>query len=154
MNKGILASVVGNPHTPEKTVLQILKKFQSKNIVTAATYRTEKSILLHAGCVTKNPDDIGRIFKWKAQLRLFTPEDIMKMMKWNPSCKFDILKRTYFKLSDEQLLSLKKLKDKDVDWIVDAILKNNERDEREAKAGRIGHRMLKASRIIRNLLTD
>lgn len=153
-NKDVLASVVGNPHTPEKTVLQILKKFQSKNIVTAATYRTEKSILLHAGCVTKNPDDIGRIFRRKENLRLFTPEDIMKMMKWNPSCKFDILKRTYFKLSDEQLLSLKKLKDKDVDWIVDAILKNNERDEREAKAGRIVHRMLKASRIIRNLLTD
>lgn len=153
-NKDVLASVVGNPHTPEKTVLQILKKFQSKNIVTAATYRTEKSILLHAGCVTKNPDDIGRIFKWEAQLRLFTPEDIMKMMKWNPSCKFDILKRTHFKLSDEQLLSLKKLKDKDVDWIVDAILKDKESDEREAKAGRIVHRMLKASRIIRNLLTD
>lgn len=153
-NKNILASVVENPHTPEKTVLQILKKSQSKNIVTAATYRTEKSILLHAGCVTKSPDDIGRIFKWKAQLRLFTPEDIMKMMKWNPSCKFDILKRTYFKLSDEQLLSLKKLKDKDVDWIVDAILKNDEQDEKEAKAGRIVHRMLKASRIIRNLLTD
>ena len=78
----------------------------------------------------------------------------MKMLKWNPSCKFDILKRTYFKLSDEQLLSLKKLQDKDVDWLVNAILKNDEQDEREAKAERIVHRMLKASRIIRNLLTN
>jgi hypothetical protein len=153
-NKDILASVVQNPNTPEKTALQILRKFQSKNIVTAATYRTEKSILLYAGCVTKNQEDIDRIFKWKERMRLFTPEDIMKMMKWNPSCKFDILKRTYFKLSDEQLLLLKKLQDRDVDWIVDAILKNDEHDESGAKAGRIVHRMLKASRIIRSLLTD
>lgn len=153
-NKDILASVVQNPNTPEKTALQILRKFQSKNIVTAATYRIEKSMLLYAGCVTKNQEDIDRIFKWKERKRLFTPEDIMKMMKWNPSCKFDILKRTYFKLSDEQLLLLKKLQDRDVDWLVDAILKNDEHDESEVKAGRIVHRMLKASRIIRNLLTD
>ena len=153
-NKDILAFVVKNQYTPEKTVLQILKKFQSKNIVTAATYRTEKSVLLYAGCITKNPDDIDSIFRWPSRLRLFTPEDIMKMLKWNPSCKFDILKRTYFKLSDEQLLSLKKLQDKDVDWLVNAILKNNGQDEKEAKAERIVHRMLKASRIIRNLLTN
>lgn len=153
-NKKILASVVRNPYTPEKTVLQILKKSQSNDIVTAATYRIEKSILLYAGCVTKNQEDIDRIFKWKERMRMFNSEDIMKMMKWNPSCKFDILKRVYFKLSNEQLLSLKKLQDKDVNWIVDAILKNNEHDEREAKADRIVHRMLKASRIIRSLLTD
>ena len=153
-NKKILASVVRNPYTPEKTVLQILKKSQSNDIVTAATYRIEKSILLYAGCVTKNREDIGRIFKRKERMRMFNSEDIMKMMKWNPSCKFDILKRVYFKLSNEQLLSLKKLQDKDVNWIVDAILKNNEHDEREAKADRIVHRMLKASRIIRSLLTD
>ena len=153
-NKDILASVVENQYTPEKTVLQILKKNQSKNIVTAATYRTEKGILLHAGCITKNPDDIYRILGRNGRLRMFTPEDIMKMMKWNPSCKFDILKRACFKLSDEQLLSLKKLQDKDVDWIVDAILKNDGHDEKEAKAGRIVHKMLKASRIIRKLLTD
>ena len=153
-NKKILASVVRNPYTPEKTVLQILKKNQSNDIVTAATYRTEKSILLYAGCVTKNQEDIDRIFKWKERMRMFNSEDIMKMMKWNPSCKFDILKRVYFKLSNEQLLSLKKLQDKDVNWIVDAILKNNGHDEREAKADRIVHRMLKASRIIRSLLTD
>lgn len=153
-NKDILASVVENQYTPEKTVLQILKKNQSKNIVTAATYRTEKSILLYAGCVTKNPDDIYRILGRHGRMRMFTPEDIMKMMKWNPSCKFDILKRAYFKLSDEQLLSLKKLQDRDVDWIVDAILKNGGHDEKEAKAGRIVHKMLKASRIIRKLLTD
>ena len=153
-NKDILASVVENQYTPEKTVLQILKKNQSKNIVTAATYRTEKGILLYAGCITKNPDDIYRILERHGRMRMFTPEDIMKMMKWNPSCKFDILKCTYFKLSDEQLRSLKKLKDKDVDWIVDAILKNDGHDEKEAKAGRIVHKMLKASRIIRKLLTD
>ena len=153
-NKKILASVVRNPYTPEKTALQILKKSQSNDIVTAATYRPEKSILLYAGCVTKNQEDIGRIFKWKERMRMFNSEDIMKMMKWNPSCKFDILKRVYFKLSNEQLLSLKKLQDKDVNWIVDAILKNNEHDERESKADRIVHRMLKASRIIRSLLTD
>ena len=153
-NKKILASVVRNPYTPEKTVLQILKKNQSNDIVTAATYRPEKSILLYAGCVTKNQEDIDRIFKWKERMRMFNSEDIMKMMKWNPSCKFDILKRVYFKLSNEQLLSLKKLQDKDVNWIVDAILKNNGHDEREAKADRIVHRMLKASRIIRSLLTD
>ena len=153
-NKKILASVVRNPYTPEKTVLQILKKSQSNDIVTAATYRPEKSILLYAGCVTKNQEDIGRIFKWKERMRMFNSEDIMKMMKWNPSCKFDILKRVYFKLSNEQLLSLKKLQDKDVNWIVDAILKNNGHDEREAKADRIVHRMLKVSRIIRSLLTD
>ena len=153
-NKDILASVVENQYTPEKTVLQILKKNQSKNIVTAATYRTEKSILLYAGCITKNPDDIYRILGRHGRMRMFTPEDIMKMMKWNPSCKFDILKRAYFKLSDEQLLSLKKLQDRDVDWIVDAILKNGGHDEKEAKAGRIVHKMLKASRIIRKLLTD
>ena len=153
-NKDILASVVENQHTPEKTVLQILKKNQSKNIVTAATYRTEKGILLYAGCITKNPDDIYRILGRNGRMRMFTPEDIMKMMKWNPSCKFDILKRTYFKLSDEQLRSLKKLQDKDVDWIVDAILKKGGHDEKEAKAGRIVHKMLKASRIIRKLLTD
>lgn len=153
-NKKILASVVRNPYTPEKTVLQILKKSQSNDIVTAATYRIEKSILLYAGCVTKNQEDIDRIFKWKERMRMFNSEDIMKMMKWNPSCKFDILKRVYFKLSNEQLLSLKKLQDKDVDWIVDAILKNDEHDEKEAKAGRIVHKMLKASRIIRKLLTD
>lgn len=153
-NKDILASVVENQYTPEKTVLQILKKNQSKNIVTAATYRTEKGILLYAGCITKNPDDIYRILGRHGRMRMFTPEDIMKMMKWNPSCKFDILKRAYFKLSDEQLLSLKKLQDKDVNWIVDAILKNDGHDEKEAKAGRIVHKMLKASRIIRKLLTD
>ena len=153
-NKDILASVVENQYTPEKTVLQILKKNQSKNIVTAATYRTEKGILLYAGCITKNPDDIYRILGRYGRMRMFTPEDIMKMMKWNPSCKFDILKRAYFKLSDEQLRLLKKLQDRDVDWIVDAILKNGEHDEKEAKAGRIIHKMLKASRIIRKLLTD
>ena len=153
-NKDILASVVENQYTPEKTVLQILKKNQSKNIVTVATYRTEKGILLYAGCITKNPDDIYRILGRHGRMRMFTPEDIMKMMKWNPSCKFDILKRAYFKLSDEQLLSLKKLQDKDVDWIVDAILKNGGHDEKGAKAGRIVHKMLKASRIIRKLLTD
>ena len=153
-NKDILASVVENQYTPEKTVLQILKKNQSKNIVTAATYRTEKGILLYAGCITKNPDDIYMILGRHGRMRMFTPEDIMKMMKWNPSCKFDILKRAYFKLSDEQLRSLKKLQDKDVDWIVDAILKNGGHDEKEAKAGRIVHKMLKASRIIRKLLTD
>ena len=53
-NKKILASVVRNPYTPEKTALQILKKSQSNDIVTAATYRPEKSILLYAGCVMKN----------------------------------------------------------------------------------------------------
>ena len=153
-NKDILASVVENQYTPEKTVLQILKKNQSKNIVTAATYRTEKGILMYAGCITKNPDDIRRILGRHGRMRMFTPEDIMKMMKWNPSCKFDILKRACFKLSDEQLLSLKKLKDKDVDWLVDAILKNGGHDEKGAKAGRIVHKMLKASRIIRKLLTD
>lgn len=153
-NKDVLASVVENQYTPEKTVLQILKKNQSKNIVTAATYRTEKSILLYAGCITKNPDDIYRILERNGRMRMFTPEDIMKMMKWNPSCKFDILKRAYFKLSDEQLRLLKKLQDRDVDWIVDAILKNDGHDEKEAKARRIVHKMLKASRIIRKLLTD
>lgn len=147
-NQKILVEVISNSNASENTVLQILKKNPENEVLNRASARHEKSIPIYVCCFTKQRQDIERAFNYNA--RAFTSDDIMKMLRWNPSLKYDILKRAYFKLSNEQLASLKKLKDKDVDWIVDSILGKTTNNEK--KSGRIMDRILKAERIARKIL--
>lgn len=147
-NQKILTSVIININTSENVVLQILKKRPEKEILKAASSRNEKNILVYVGCITKQQEDINRIFKHNA--KMLNSDDVMKMLRLNPSLKYDILRLAYFKLSDEQLASLKKLRDKDVDWVVDTILKKT--TDNEKKSSRIVNKILKAERIARKIL--
>ena len=151
-NPNVVAGLITNSHVPEKIVLSLLKKNQSKVTLSAAAGRTEKSILLYVGCMTHNSDDIYKIFNSTEMMKQFTSEDIIKMIMWNPSCKFDILKHAYFKLTNEQLLSLKKLEDMDVNWFINGILKNQQgSQDNNVKASRIIDKLLKADRIARRI---
>lgn len=84
----------------------------------------------------------------------FSSDDIMRMLKWNPSCKYDILKKSYFKLDDSQLESLRKLQDKDVDWLVDAILKRRHGAGDGRKACAVVGRILRAERIAQRIMKE
>ena len=58
----------------------------------------------------------------------------------------------YFKLTNEQLLSLKKLEDMDVNWFINGILKNQQGSQDDnVKASRIIDKLLKADRIARRI---
>ena len=148
----VIAGLIMNSHVPEKTVLSLLKKNLSKVTLSAAAGREEKNVLLYVGCMTHDNNDIYKIFHRTNIIKQFTSEDIIKMIMWNPSCKFDILKYAYFKLSNEQILSLKKLEDKDVNWLIDGILKNRQGSQDDnVKASRIVDKLLKADRIARRI---
>ena len=148
-DKLIVGRTISNPKTPEKAVLAALKKFNSSELCSYAIGRTEHDILLLVCCMDKDEEDIRTMARENSSARNFTGEDVMRMLKWNPVCKYEILRLFYFKLDEDQLRYLRKLKDKDVDWLVDAILK---KDGREETAARVVRRLLKAERISRRLL--
>ena len=147
-NQKILHVIIKNKYAPEKTVLSILKKNPSNENLYLSSQRTEKNILMYVCCMTHSDYDIERIFKQNPEL--FDVDEIITMIKWNATCKFTILKWNLLKFDAERLLSLKKLNDKDMNWIIDNALKK-ENNVLEEKAGRVIDRILKASRIVRNI---
>ena len=152
-SKEVINALIGNNYIKPEIVLSLLKKNPTKENFKVASYSKDKNVLLYVCCMTHSEDIIDRVFTKRENIQKFTSDDIMRMLKWNPSCKYDILIKTYFKLDDEQLISLKKLKDMDVDWIVENVLKRR-RPNTKTVAGRVVDRLLKASRIIRNIVFD
>ena len=150
-NKKVMDGLMRNKDVSPELRFSLLKKNPTKDNFDMASYWTDKNALMYVCCMTSSKFGIDNIMNNPENMKKFSDEDILKMIKWNRSCKYDILKYAYYKLNDEQLMWLKNLKDIDIDWLVDEILKSREPD-RNTVAGRVVYRILKASRIIRRIV--
>ena len=152
-DKSIAKCLIGNKNVSPSAVLSILKRNLSNETLSQASNSFDKDVLFYVCCNTRDERDINRILSSPERMRQFESDDIMDMIKMNPSLKFEILRRAYFKLSDDELRYLRShLKDKDIDWIVDSVVGKD--GEKEAKVEKIVGRMLRANIIVDRIASD
>lgn len=144
----ILANVAINPNASERTVMSILKKNQTRDLMSSVSKDCHiKEAIIYVASFTNSDDDIRNIMQSKENMTQLDANDILKLIARNDSVKYSILKYGYYKLSTEQIESLRKYKDEDMDWLIDYLTGSRKRVNDGTKAGRIVERILEAGKI-------